>query len=154
MAAASRSRTPSHRREKIPHNLVTKPYNIPEDSSSIILCGHISGSLPVGGQMHVRCTPAEKYSKHCCVIGRSRRDFDRTADRQTCKSKHMYLIPGTWKCGSSSFIFTHPPEDEKKKKNERKKEKKPDVFSHFRHILWKYASRDDLGPPQYITWYV
>ena len=32
------------------------------------------------------------------------------------ESKHdMYLIH-TWKCGSSSFIFTHPPEDEKRKK--------------------------------------
>ena len=32
------------------------------------------------------------------------------------ESKHdMYLIHA-WKCGSSSFIFTHPPEDEKKKK--------------------------------------
>ena len=32
------------------------------------------------------------------------------------ESKHdMYLIH-TWKCGSSSFIFTHPPEDEKKKR--------------------------------------
>ena len=41
------------------------------------------------------------------------------------KSKHdMYLIH-TWKCGSSSFIFTHPPEDKKK----RKKQKEP----HVRH---------------------
>ena len=32
------------------------------------------------------------------------------------ESKHdMYLIY-TWKCGSLSFIFTHPPEDEKRKK--------------------------------------
>ena len=31
------------------------------------------------------------------------------------ESKHdMYLIH-TWKCGSSSFIFAHPPEDEKRK---------------------------------------
>ena len=31
------------------------------------------------------------------------------------ESKHgMYLIH-TWKCGSSSFIFTHPPEDAKRK---------------------------------------
>ena len=26
------------------------------------------------------------------------------------KSKHMY-VSDTWKCGSLSFIFTHPPED-------------------------------------------
>ena len=36
------------------------------------------------------------------------------------ESKHdMYLIHSlvyTWKCGSSSFIFTHPPEDEKEKR--------------------------------------
>ena len=31
------------------------------------------------------------------------------------ESKYMILIH-TWKCGSSSFIFTHPPEDEKRKK--------------------------------------
>ena len=32
------------------------------------------------------------------------------------ESKHdMYPIH-TWKCGSLSFIFTHPPEDEKRKK--------------------------------------
>ena len=31
------------------------------------------------------------------------------------ESKHMYLIH-TWKCGSLSFIFTHPPENEKRKK--------------------------------------
>ena len=32
------------------------------------------------------------------------------------ESKHdMYLIH-TWKCGSLSFLFTHPPEDEKRKK--------------------------------------
>ena len=31
------------------------------------------------------------------------------------ESQHMYLIH-TWKCGSSSFIFTHPPEDEKRQK--------------------------------------
>ena len=32
------------------------------------------------------------------------------------KSKHgMYL----WKCGSLSFIFTHPPEDENKTKNKK-----------------------------------
>ena len=31
------------------------------------------------------------------------------------ESKQMYLIH-TWKCGSSSFIFTHLPEDEKRKK--------------------------------------
>ena len=32
------------------------------------------------------------------------------------ESKHdMYLIH-TWKCGSSSFICTHPPEDEKRKR--------------------------------------
>ena len=36
------------------------------------------------------------------------------------KSKHdMYLIPGTWKCGSLSFIFTHPPEDKKKQKTKK-----------------------------------
>ena len=29
--------------------------------------------------------------------------------------EHMYLIH-MWKCGSSSFIFTHPPEDEKRRK--------------------------------------
>ena len=26
----------------------------------------------------------------------------------------------TWKCGSLSFIFTHPPEDKKKKKEKKK----------------------------------
>ena len=31
------------------------------------------------------------------------------------ESKHMYLIH-TCKCGSLSFIFTHPPENEKRKK--------------------------------------
>ena len=37
------------------------------------------------------------------------------------KSKHeMHLIPGTWKCRSLSFIFTHPPEE---KKIEEKKKK-------------------------------
>ena len=29
------------------------------------------------------------------------------------KSKH---VPDTWKCGSSRFIFTHPPEDKKSNK--------------------------------------
>ena len=29
------------------------------------------------------------------------------------KSKHMYLVSDTWKCGTFSFIFTHPPEDSK-----------------------------------------
>ena len=28
-------------------------------------------------------------------------------------------VSDTWKCGSSSFIFTHPPEDEKKKKKKK-----------------------------------
>ena len=32
------------------------------------------------------------------------------------ESKHDTYLIHTWKCGSSSFIFTHPPEDEKKKK--------------------------------------
>ena len=36
------------------------------------------------------------------------------------KSKHMYLIRGS-KCGSLSFISTHPPEDLKKKKKRKKK---------------------------------
>ena len=30
-------------------------------------------------------------------------------------------VSDTWKCGSLSFIFTHPPEDKKKKKEKRKK---------------------------------
>ena len=29
------------------------------------------------------------------------------------KSEHMYVFD-TWKCGSLSFIFTHPPEDKRK----------------------------------------
>ena len=43
----------------------------------------------------------------CCLVG----------VRAWVESKHMYLIH-TWKCGSSSFIFTHPPEDENRKKRE------------------------------------
>ena len=45
------------------------------------------------------------------------------------ESKHdMYLIH-TWKCGSSSFIFTHPPEDEKRKK--RKAYLVPVSYTHL-----------------------
>ena len=32
------------------------------------------------------------------------------------ESRHDMYLTHTWKCGSSSFIFTHPPEDEKRKK--------------------------------------
>ena len=32
------------------------------------------------------------------------------------ESKHDMCLIHTWKCGSSSFIFTHPPEDEKEKR--------------------------------------
>ena len=32
------------------------------------------------------------------------------------ESKHDTHLIHTWKCGSSSFIFTHPPEDEERKK--------------------------------------
>ena len=32
------------------------------------------------------------------------------------ESKYDVYLIHTWKCGSSSFIFTHPPEDEKRKK--------------------------------------
>ena len=40
------------------------------------------------------------------------------------ESKHMYLIHGS-KCGSSSFIITHPPEAEKRKKRKAYSTKVP-----------------------------
>ena len=51
-------------------------------------------------------------------------------------------VSDTWKCGSLSFIFTHPPEDLKKKKRKKKKIKYghgfPDLprFERLQHFLW------------------
>ena len=50
-------------------------------------------------------------------------------------SKNTYLVSDTWKCGSLSFSFPHPPEDLKRKKKENRSETEsklgytiPDIF--------------------------
>ena len=73
----------------------------PETRASPGGCLHRTRYFGIRSGRHAHAPGSSSAS--CCCNG----SFG--LNLHTCNM--YYLIPGTWKCGSLSFVFTHPPED-------------------------------------------